>query len=199
MDAARGLDLAAVAHGGAHERHVVERRPALGEARARLHKRRASSHAVLAAAHNLPVVEQAALEDDLHGDARRSLDHGRDVARHVVVVALDEAADVHDHVDLGSPVRGGAGGLEGLGLGRHGAEGEPDAGGDAHARTREALGRKRGPAAVDGDGGEAVRARLVAELLDVGGGGVRLEVGVVDKGVEFHGFSFFTARRSSYP
>ena len=199
MDAARGLDLAVVAHGGAHERHVVERRAALGEARARLHERRTGGNAVAAAAHDLPVIEQAALEDDLHGDARRCLDHGRDVARHVVVVALDEAADIHDHIDLGGPVRGGAGGLEGLRLGRHGAEGEPDAGRDAHARAREALGGERGPAAVDGDGGETVRARLIAELLDVGGGGVRLEVGVVDKGVEFHGVSFFTARRSSYP
>ena len=186
MDATRCLDLAAIADGLAHERHVVHRGASRREAGAGLHERGSCGNRVLAGADDLLVIEEAALQNDLHGVALGSPDDGCYVIDDVLVVASDEVTAIDHHVDLCGPVRHGLGGLGGLRLRGAGTQREADAGGHAHAGARKALGSHRRPARVDCNRREVVLGRLVAQALDVCLRRVLLEIGVIDVAIEFH-------------
>ena len=128
------------------------------------------------------------------------LGHGRDVGAHHVVVAGLELADVDDHVDLARTGGHHVGGLGGLGGGGHGAQREADDGAGHDVSALKGGGDARHPVAVDAHGGGVELARLGGDAVDLLGGGVRLEQGVVHVLGEFgfgegHGGSFRLAPR----
>jgi hypothetical protein len=75
-------------------------------------------------------------------------------------------------------------GLVTFGAGEPGTEGKADDGADGDAGTAEGGGSERNPRGVDHRAGEAVFRGLVAELEDLGAGGVRPEESVVNDGGE---------------
>ncbi len=80
-----------------------------------------------------------------------------------------------------------ADGLVALGGGQRGTEGEADDDADRDAGAGEGVGGGGDPGGVDHGAGEAVFGGLVAELEDLGAGGVGLEQRVIEDGGEVSG------------
>ncbi len=180
-DAAGGLDAEVGADGLAHEADVLDGCAAGGETGGGLHEVRAALDGEAARADLLLIGEQAALDDDLEVRAAGvgGVCHGGDVGADDVVVTGLELADVDDHVDLARTGGHHVGGLGGLGGGGHGAQREADDGAGHDVGALEGGGDARDPIAVHAYGGGVQLARLSGDAVDLLGGGVRLEPGVV--------------------
>jgi hypothetical protein len=165
----------------AHQRHVLGRRSALAEAGRGLHEVRAGQLGERAADDLLLIAQHAGLEDHLHLGRAGGADHPADVVGDGRVVAGLQGADVDHHVDLAGSVTDRLAGLEGLGPGRHGSQREAHHRADPDRAARQQRAAAGHVGAVDADSGEVEPARLLAELLEILGGGVGLEQGVVDQ------------------
>ena len=95
-----------------------------------------------------------------------------------------EEADVEDHVDVVGAEFEDADGFVAFGGGEGGTQGEADDDAYGDAGAVEGGGGEGDPGGVDHGAGEAVLGGLVAELEDLGAGGVGLEEGVVEDGGE---------------
>ena len=191
-DAASSLDLAAACHALDHQLDVVEGCACGGEAGAGLDVVSACladdvTHPAL-----LVVGQQAGLDDDLQDLIAHSLLDGADVLAHGVVLAVLQAADVDDHIHLGCTVLDGGLGLKGLGSGVHRTQREAD-----HTAHRDAachvLDGLLHIAGVDADRGRVVCNGLVAQGLDLGPCGLRLEQGVIDVGQDLFSIHVFSS------
>ena len=120
------------------------------------------------------------------------IDAGADVLAHGVVLTVLQAADVDDHIHLGCAVLDGGLGLKGLGSGVHRTQREAD-----HTAHRDAachvLDGLLHIAGVDADRGRVVCDGLVAQGLDLGPCGLRLEQGVIDVGQDLFSIHVFSS------
>ena len=132
----------------------------------------------------LLVGQQTGLDDDLEHLVAHCLFHGANVLADGVVLLVLQAADVDDHVHLGSAVLNGLLGLERLGLGVHGAQREANdaAHRDAASQILHGLFHIAG---VDADGSRVIFHGLVADNLDLRPSGLRLEQSVIHMGENF--------------
>ena len=183
-DAARSLDLAATRNVLCEQLNVVEGRTAGGEAGRCLDEVGTGLGHDVAHLDLLVVGQQAGLDDDLQDLVAHSLLHGTDVLADGIVLLILQAADVDDHVHLGSAVFDGSLCLKGLAGGVHGTQREAH-----HAAHRDAarhiLDRLLYIAGVDADGCGVVGNGFVTQGLDLGPGGLRLQQGVIDMGENF--------------
>ncbi len=95
-----------------------------------------------------------------------------------------EEADVEDHIYVVGSVAEHADGFVAFGAGGDGAEGEADDAANGNAGSGKCGGGDGDPGGVDHGAGEAVFGGFVAELEDLGAGGVGLEEGMVEDGGE---------------
>jgi len=188
-DAAGGFDAGTVAGYAAEEGDVVGGGSAGGEAGAGFEEVGTGGESELGGAEFLFEGEEAGFEDDFDDGAFAvgDFDDSADVLTDGLVVgglAGFEEADVEDHVDVVGTVFDHVGGLFALGDGEGGTEGEADDDADGDAGAGEGGGGERDPGGIDHGAGEAVLGGFVAELEDLGAGGVGLEESVVKDGGE---------------
>ncbi len=115
------------------------------------------------------------------------LDDAADVLADGLVIgglAGFEETDVEDHVDVMGAVLEDACGFVALRAGEGGTQGEADEGADRNAGAVEGSDGERDPGWIDHGTGKAVLGGFVAELEDLGAGGVGLEEGMVEDGGE---------------
>ena len=121
--------------------------------------------------------EQAGFENDFDDRAvlRSGVDHFADVVADIVISAVLECADVEHHVNLSRTVLAGLFGLEGFGCCGASAEWEADDGSDFDIGAFEVVRTASDISGVDADRIEIIGLGLVAELIDLCGGRLRLE------------------------
>lgn len=182
-NAAGGFDAKMGADGCPHESDVGGGRAGLGETGGGLDEVGAGLFRGLAGGDLLLVVQESGFEDDLEDGSpfMASIGDGADIGFDGGEVAGFQGAYIEDHVDFGSSVGDGFGGLGALVPGGGGAERETDDGADFDGRAAEFTGDEGDPVGVDADGGEDVFAGFFAYLAHVGFGGVGAEDGVVDE------------------
>ena len=167
-----------------HQLHIVEGSACGGEAGAGLDVVSACLADDVAHLFLFLVGQQAGLNDDLEHLVAHSLLDGTDVLTDSIVFLVLQAADVDDHVHLGSAVLNGSLGLKGLAGGIHSTQREAH-----HAAHRDAarhiLDRLLYIAGVDADGCGVVGNGLITDGLDLGPGGLRLQQGMIDMGEDF--------------
>jgi hypothetical protein len=186
-DSAGGFDAGAGARYAAEQTNVVGGSAPGGEAGAGLEEVGAGGEGKLGGAKLLFEGEEAGFEDDFYdgaggvGDLNDAVDV---LANGLIVRGLRgfEQADVEDHVDVMGTVFEHVRGLFALGDGERCAEREADDDADGDAGALEGSGGERDPGGVDHGAGEAVLGGFVAELEDLGAGGVGLEEGVIEDG-----------------
>jgi len=188
-NAAGGFDPGASAGYAAKQADVVGGGAAGGEAGAGFEEVGSGGEGELGGAEFLFEGEEAGFEDDLYDGSGGvgEFDDAVNVLTDGLVVgglAGLEEADVEDHVDVVCAVVEHVGGLFVLGGGESGAKREADDNADGDAGPLEGGGGERDPGGVDHGAGEAVFGGFVAELKDLGAGGVGFEEGVVEDGSE---------------
>jgi hypothetical protein len=188
-DAAGGFDAGTMSGYSAEQGDVVRGGAAGGETGAGLEEVGSGGESDLGGAEFFFEGEEAGFEDDLDDGALGvgQFDDAADVLTDSFVVgglAGLEEADVEDHVEVVRAVLEDAGGLVALGAGERGSKGKAKDDADGDAGSGEGGGGERDPGGVDHGTGEAVLGGFVAELKDLGAGGVGLEEGVVEDGGE---------------
>ena len=178
-----------VADYSAEDGDVVNSGAAGGEAGAGLEEVGAGGESDLGGAELFFEGEEAGLEDDFDDGSGvvGELDDAADVVVDGLVVgglAGFEQADVEDHVDLTGAVFEDADGLVALGAGESGAEREANEDANGDTGSQEGGGGEGYPGGVEHGAGEAVLGGFVADLEDLGAGGVGLDEGVVEDGGE---------------
>ncbi len=183
-DAAGRLDAHVRTHHAAHQRDIVRGGAGGAEAGGCLDEIRARQLAQGAGHGLLVVVQQRRLQNHLDDGAGvvRHLHHLLDIQLHRFVIARAQRADVDHHVDFlrarrAAPRRSPP--LSPRCWWR--PAGKPTTVHTLTRRSGQFRAHQRHPVGIHADAGEAVLARLAADLDHVGARGVGLENGVVDQ------------------
>jgi hypothetical protein len=179
-DAAGGFDAGALAGYAAKQGNVVGGGSAGGEAGAGFEEVGSGGESDLGGAEFFFEAEKAGFQDDFDDGAVGvgEFDDAADVLADGVVVcglAGFQEADVEDHVDVVGAEFENSRGFVAFGGGEGGTQGEADDDAYGDAGAVEGGGGDGDPGGVDHGAGEAVLDGLVAELEDLGAGGVGLE------------------------
>ena len=127
---------------------------------------------------DLLIGEGCGLDDDLEDRIPTGLAHAANIGFDSIDVALLDQAEVDDHVDLLSTLGDGVGGLGCFDSGGMGAGGESADRGQVQAIGQFQRQQARGDAHAVGTQGRS----LGDERINLGGGGLGIEEGVVDEG-----------------
>ena len=186
-NAAGGLDAELRADGFAHQLYIFHRRAAGAEAGGGFDEARPAFNHELAGVNFFLPGEQAGFEDDFHRPFVRRLHHVAQLAKNVFVIAVLEPAKVEDDINFLRAIVNGRLGFKTFHVARHGAQRKAHRAGDLDAGAFQKMAGLSDPGAIDADAVKIVFARLGAKFLDVFGGGIRLQQGVVNAGGQLRG------------
>ncbi len=188
-DAAGGFDPGTISGNAAEDSDVVDGGSTVGEAGAGFEEVGSGGEGDLGGAEFFFKGKEAGLEDDFDDRSGGVGEFGYtvDVVEDGFVVAGlagFKQADVEDHVYVVGALFEDADGLVALGAGEGCSQGEADDDADGYTGSGEGGGGDGDPGGVDHGAGEAMLGGFVADLEDLGAGGVGFEEGVVEDGGE---------------